>query len=129
MDVDANLYQDVTEIVDVDPDVDVWLIQVVVSVETTAVYGSFFFSFSVEDAVAILLAVMDAADVAAMTAVSGSSFYSFSAVAVVTIHGVITAVVTMVADATTVAANKINFEDGSGRPFCMLYYFSYHISS
>ena len=53
-----NQYQDVTEIVDVDADVDV--IQVLLSVEITAAYGSFYFSSSVEDVAVTHLAVMDA---------------------------------------------------------------------
>ena len=53
-----NQYQDVTEIVDVDADVDV--IQVLLSVEITAAYGSFYFSSSAEDVAATHLAVMDA---------------------------------------------------------------------
>jgi len=114
-------YQDATEIVDVDviQVVDVQLIQVVVSVETTAAYGSFFSSSSVEDVVTILSAETDAAE---MTAASGSFFFSSSAEDVVTIH-----TATMVVDATIAAANQRNFEDGYGRPFCMHFINSYHI--
>ena len=83
MDVDANLYQDATETVDVDVTQDVQLILAVVSVEITVVYGLFFSLSSVADAAETHLAE------------------------------------TIIADATIAAANKRNFEDGSGRPFCM----------
>ena len=130
MDVDANLYQDVTEIADADATqvVDVQLIQVVVLAETTAAYGLSFFLFSAEDAAAILLAVTDAA---ATTAVSGSFSFLSSAEDAATILLAVMVVATIVADAMTVAANitnKRNFEDGSGRPFCMRCYNFYLLS-
>ena len=79
--------------------------------ETTAAYGSFFFSSSVEDAAVILWAAMD---VAATTVVSGLSFFSSSAEDAETIH-----LATIIADAM-IAANKRNDGDGFGRPFCIL---------
>ena len=116
-----NLYQDVTEtvvvVVTVDAAMDV--IQVLFSEEIIVVYGLSYFSCSAADTAAALLAVMD---VVAATAVSGLSFFSSSAADAVVTHGI-----TMVADATaadvTIAdanTKKINFEDGLGRPFCML---------
>lgn len=108
-----NLYQDVTEteteIVVVDATVVVDVIQVLYLEETTAVYGSFYSSSSVEDAAEILLVVTDVADVAAMTAVSGLSFFSSSAEDAETIH-----VVTTVVDATIAAANKRNLQHYKG---------------
>lgn len=112
-----NLYQDETEIVVVDAAqvVDAQLILVLVLAETTAAYGLFFCLSSVADAEVILSVEMDVAE---MTAVSGSFFCLSSVVDVEIIHGVIMVAVTMAVDATT-AANQRNFEDGSGRPFCM----------
>lgn len=100
-----NLYQDVTEIVDVDADV----IPVLDSAVTTAAYGLFYFSSSVADA-AVTLSVVTV--VAAMTVVSGSSFSSSSVADVVVTHGVETVVVTTIA-----AVNTTNFKDGFFRPF------------
>ena len=120
MDVDANLYQDVTEIADADATqvVDVQLIQVVVLAETTAAYGLSFFLFSAEDVAVILLAVMDAA---ATTAVFGSSSFLSSVEDAVETHGITMVVDAAIVDVTIADANTNmrNFEDGSGRPFCM----------
>ena len=117
--VDANLYQDATEIADVDVIQDVEWVLAHYLVETTAVYGLFYFSSSAADAEVTHLV----ADVAETTAVFGLFYSSSSAVdAEVTLHAA-----TIIADATIAAANMINFEDGSGRPFCMhkfLYIFS-----
>ena len=117
-----NLYQDVTETVVVDVTVDVTMdvIQALFSEEITVVYGSSYFSCSAADAAVILLAVMD---VAAMTAVSGSfSFSSSAADVALTIHAVTMVADAAAADVTIVDANTNmrNFEDGLGRPFCML---------
>ena len=110
-----NLYQDVTEIADVDADV----IPVLFSVVTTAVYGLSYSLYSVEDAAAILLAATDVEDAAAMTAVFGLSFFSSSAADVVITHLAVTDVdvAIMVVDATIAAVNKTNFKDGNLRPF------------
>ena len=110
-----NLYQDVTEIVDVDADV----ILVLFSEETIAVYGSSYSLYSAADAAAILSVVTD---VAAMTAVSGSSFFSSSAADVVITHLAVTDVDvrTLVAAAMIAAVNKTNFKDG----FSVLFTFS-----
>ena len=110
MDADANLYQDVTEIVDADADV----IQVPDSAETTAVYGLFYFSFSAADA-AVTHGAATAAVAAAMTAVCGLSFFSSSAADAAVTHG---AEMAAVVDATT-AANDLTFKDGLFRPFFM----------
>ena len=72
-----NLYQDVTEIVDVTADVDTEIIPALFLAETTVVYGLSFSLFSVADAAEIHGVVMDVAE---MTVVSGSSF-SLSSVA------------------------------------------------
>jgi len=114
----VNQYQDVTEIVDVDAHVDAIPVLLTVAtdvVQTITVYGSSFFLFSVEDVAVTLSAVTD---VAATTVVSGLSFFSSSVEDVETIHSVITdmAATDVVA---MIAANKRNFEDGSGRPFCI----------
>ena len=112
MDVDANLYQDATETVDVDVTQDVQLILAVVSVEITVVYGLFFSLSSVADAVETHLAETDVVE---MTAVYGSFSFSSSVADAAETH----LAETIIADATIAAANKRNFEDGSGRPFCM----------
>lgn len=127
MDVDANQYQDAKEIVDVDADADVILdlsLAETDSVETIAVYGSSFFSSSVEDVAVIHSAVMD---VVVMTVVSGSFFFSSSVEDAAIIHAVTIHVVTTVADATIAAANKRIDEDGYDRPFCIsiFYFISY----
>ena len=111
-----NLYQDVTEIVDVTTDADVIL--VLDSAVITAAYGLFYFSSSVEDAVVILSVAMD---VAAMTAVCGLSFFSSSVEDAAVTHGV------EMAAATTIAAvNQTNFKDGKFRPFFNLHSFSFY---
>ena len=107
-----NQYQDVTEIVDVDADVDV--IQVLLSVEITAAYGSFYFSSSVEDVAATHSVVTDAA---ATTAAYGSFYFSSSAEGAAVTHLAVMDAVITIADATIAAANKTNFKDGFFRPF------------
>lgn len=102
-----NLYQDVTEIVDVTTDADAIL--VLDSAVITAAYGLFYFSSSAEDAAVTLSAVTD---VAAMTAVSGLSFFSSSVEDAAVTHGVEMAAVTTIA-----AVNQTNFKDGKFRPF------------
>lgn len=87
-----NLYQDVTEIVDVAADADVIL--VLDSAEITAAYGLFYFSSSAEDVAVTLLAVTDVAE---MTVVSGLSFSSSSVEDAAVTHGVETAVATTIA--------------------------------
>ena len=111
---DVNLLQDMEEIVvvDVDQVVDQAALLIQDLVEITVVYGLFFSLSSVADAAETHLAETDVVE---MTAVYGSFSFSSSVADAAETH----LAETIIADATIAAANKRNFEDGSGRPFCM----------